>query len=51
MSGFGGYGSTEIRILLTGGIISFFIGLPHGGLTVGLICALAGSIGLFAVFC
>ena len=50
MSGFGGYGATEIRILLAGAIIGFLIGLPHGGLKAGLIGALIGGVGLFAIF-
>ncbi len=50
MSSFRGYGSTEIRIVLAGGIIGFFIGLPYGGLKGALLGALMGGIGLFASF-
>ena len=50
MSSFGGYGSTEIKIVLAGGMTGFLIGLLHGGLRGALIGALAGGIGLFAAF-
>jgi hypothetical protein len=50
MSGFGGYGSGEFKIVFLGAFIGFFVGLPHGGLKGGLIGALAGGIGLFVFF-
>ena len=49
MSGFGGYGSNEIKIFLAGGIIGFFIGLSIGGLKAGLLGVFIGSIGLFVI--